>query len=205
MSDCHWGLTQWFCGIKEYTIDRCLCCARNDFDPRDPDRMFGNDIEKMTTNCCCINVCSSTTCLFNNPIGGLLCLVFAIPTHLLYLPLACCSSSKETGFKSYTLTEEENRKDQEKKLKKKYESHTPWEYTPSYTSSYTPSYTSSYTPSYTSSYTPSYTPSYTSSYSDIDYQKRRDDQYRESMHIATMNNITWNNSPFNPNGWNRFK
>lgn len=184
MSDCHWGLTQWFCGIKEYTIDRCLCCAENDFDPRDPDRMFGNDIEKMTTNCWCIYTWASINCLFNNPIGGLLCLPFAIPMHLLCLPLACCSCSKETGYKSY-ITEDGTRKDQDKKLKKKYESHTPWEYTPSYSSSYTPSYTSSY--------------------SDIDYQKRRDDQYRESMHITTMNNINWNNSPFNPNGWNRFK
>lgn len=130
MSDCHWGLTQWFCGINEYVIDRCICSAENNFDPRDPDRMYGNDTEKMTTNCCCIFLCAGNTCLFNNPIGGLLCLPFALSSHLLVsLPLACCSMSKETGFKIHTLTEEEKRKE----IVDKYGGAYAYARTPSYT------------------------------------------------------------------------
>jgi hypothetical protein len=199
MSDYHWGLTQWFCGIKEYVIDRCLCCAGNDFNPRDPDRMFAENNIKMSTNCCCVfmcaTVCLGNTCLFDNPIGSLLCLPFALPTHLFFLPCACYSISKETGYKVHILTKEE----EEEEKRKKYEERIEEIKKLMSTSSYTPSYSMS---SYISPYSPLYKITPTSNgCDDFTYRKIQNDQYQANMFKDAMNANTWYNSPLNQFGY----
>jgi hypothetical protein len=88
----HWGLKRWIYGIKEYVIDRCLCCTMCYFDPMDKDRAF-NVPGGSTSDCWCVVWSKSDTsvCLSNNLITGTLCLPLAITMHLLCLPCACCS------------------------------------------------------------------------------------------------------------------
>lgn len=92
----HWGLKHWVYGIKEYVIDRCLCCTLCSFNSMDEDRKYTNTDYDMTSDCCLV-ACSARyeTCCYNNPIGGTLCLPLAALTHLMGLPCACCSSTKE--------------------------------------------------------------------------------------------------------------
>lgn len=115
--DCctHWGLKRWFCGIKEYIIDRCLCCTECGFNPTDQDRAW---IEyDFSTDCCCITcsgIYANSPCnccpisLYNNPITGTLCFPLAATMHLCSLPCACCSPNKD-GCYGGNRREEKNR------------------------------------------------------------------------------------------------
>ena len=106
----HWGLTNWFNGIKEYVVDRCLCYGKYEFDPIEKNRTYIDNEMNMSTNCCwvfpaahCANQC------FNNPIGGTLCFPFAAAVHLICLPIACCSPNQDTGYKVHTKKKEEEK------------------------------------------------------------------------------------------------
>lgn len=104
----HWGLKNWFCGIKEYVFDRCLCYAKYELDPIDRNRTYIDDEKNMSTNCCCIfpaGDCVSEC--FNNPIGGTLCFPLAATAHLICLPIACCSPNQDTGYKVHINKKEE--------------------------------------------------------------------------------------------------
>jgi hypothetical protein len=92
----HWGFKRWVYGIKEYVIDRCLCCTMCGFDPIHTDRRyveFTGDRITATTDCILIgithHVCpeSSDKYFYNNPIGGILCLPIASSCHIV---AACC-------------------------------------------------------------------------------------------------------------------
>jgi hypothetical protein len=95
-SECctHWGLKRWCYGIKEYVIDRCLCCA-NDFDEMDDSRAFKEIYKNRTTDCFCIYLTHNISYCYNNPITGTLCLPFGILVHLLCIPYVCCSPNKD--------------------------------------------------------------------------------------------------------------
>lgn len=92
----HWGLKHWVCGIKEYVIDRCMCCTMCSFNSMDEDRTYKNNDYDITSDCCLI-ACTARydSCCYNNPIGGTLCFPFAALTHLMCLPCACCCSTKK--------------------------------------------------------------------------------------------------------------
>ena len=99
--DCytHWGLKRWIYGIKEYVIDRCLCCATPCvFDTIDGDRTYikesthGTSI--VTTDCCLVAhspLCSD----LHGWIDGTMCFPFAVLTHLISLPIVCCYPTKD--------------------------------------------------------------------------------------------------------------
>jgi hypothetical protein len=91
--DCciHWGLKRWIYGIKEYIIDRCLCCAMCGFNPMDKDRAYQRD--EYTSDCSCVVL----SCC-NNPITGTLCFPLVATIHLLSLPCACCSPNKDEYY-----------------------------------------------------------------------------------------------------------
>lgn len=104
----HWGLTNWFYGIKEYVVDRCLCYGKYEFDPIDRNRTYIDEEQNMSTNCCCIFL--GAHCVnncFNNPIGGTLCFPLSAVVHLVCLPIACCSPNKDTGHIIHMLEKEE--------------------------------------------------------------------------------------------------
>uniref|UniRef100_A0A6C0CAC5 Uncharacterized protein n=1 Tax=viral metagenome TaxID=1070528 RepID=A0A6C0CAC5_9ZZZZ len=95
----HWGLTNWFCGIKEYVVDRCLCYGKYEFDPIDRNRIYFNEEKNISTNCFCVFPAGDyVNDCFNNPIGGTLCFPVSAITHLICLPIACCSPNQDTGY-----------------------------------------------------------------------------------------------------------
>ena len=81
--DCctHWGLKRWVYGIKEYIIDRSICCAGCGFNPVDEDRAYHHyayDNVQSTSDCCVCSGsrgdwCSRNDWECNNPITGTLC------------------------------------------------------------------------------------------------------------------------------------
>lgn len=105
--DCctHWGLKRWVFGIKEYVIDRCLCCGCCGFDLMDGDRTYIKENRYgriLTTDCCFLNFTENSldlSCTDSdggiNWVTGSICLPFAALTHLLCLPVACCYSTKD--------------------------------------------------------------------------------------------------------------
>src|SRR5437868_4766919 len=96
----HWGLQHWFCGIKEYVIDRCLCFGKFKFNSKDENKVFESSDKQMYSDCCCVAIFGFGDCenyVYNNPIGGILCLPFAATMHLLCLPFACCSHKEENA------------------------------------------------------------------------------------------------------------
>src|SRR5688500_1449254 len=105
----HWGLTRWIYGISEY-VDRCLCCDTK----RDANRAFVH--ENMTTDCGCISEMRSCDNL-NDPMIGMICLPIMIITHLLYLPVACCSPN-ENGFYGTGSLEQQNQDDREHRFRR---------------------------------------------------------------------------------------
>lgn len=70
--DCctHWGLKRWVYGIKEYVIDRCLCCTKCGFNPTDEERGYNENVKGVitTSDCCCIGHTSFCVACYNNPI-----------------------------------------------------------------------------------------------------------------------------------------
>jgi hypothetical protein len=104
----HWGFKRWVYGIKEYVIDRCLCCTMCGFDPIHTDRRyveFTGDRITATTDCGWIGVThalcteSSDKYFYNNPIGGILCLPIAAPFHILAAICGwhgCCGPEQES-------------------------------------------------------------------------------------------------------------
>lgn len=97
-NDCctHWGLKRWFYGIKEYVIDRCLCCTMCGFKHMDEDRTYIEEENSVTTDCACVAFTPSYGgFLHNNPVTGTLCFPLAITMHLLCLPCACCSPHRD--------------------------------------------------------------------------------------------------------------
>jgi hypothetical protein len=91
----HWGLKRWIYGIKEYVIDRCICCTMCGFNHMDEDRAYIIDNKtygEFTTDCGCVaSTPYGNGCLHNNPITGTLCFPLAATMHLCCLPCACCS------------------------------------------------------------------------------------------------------------------
>jgi hypothetical protein len=111
--DCctHWGLKRWVYGIKEYVIDRCMCCAMCGFNPIDEDRAYHHynvfDEVESTSDCC---VCSGRDYgWYNNPIIGTLCFPFATTMHLICLPVACCYPTKAISAKEKAEKDEEHK------------------------------------------------------------------------------------------------
>ena len=179
----HWGLTHWLYGIKEYTIDRGIFCANNNFDETYEDRTYRDTRNNHTSDCCCVWLFTDCEpCCFNNPVGSLLCLPFALPMHLLCLPYALYGCKKEDAFRTPV----------DKPVSDPIETSHCVE---------SPVKNNNYPSIYASRVTTSYNPRYTEDY----WGKRlkEDELHRQTMHNITMNNINWNNSPFNPTGCNR--
>lgn len=85
----HWGLKHWLFGIKEFIVDRCLCCARN-MDEKDSTRAFIDPTMGYSTDCCClVNEEGHIRTWTNNPLGGSICLPFAMVGHVCFLPVMC--------------------------------------------------------------------------------------------------------------------
>jgi hypothetical protein len=89
--ECHWGFKRWLFGIKEYVIDRCLCCGTN-IDPKDPTRAFSNIDSTETTDC---SYLSEVTSCCNNPVSATLCCPVFTFGHLVCLPVMCCFPTRE--------------------------------------------------------------------------------------------------------------
>jgi len=120
----HWGISHWFSGIKEYTIDRCLLGGFG-FNADDPDRAYitrketsaGNYSVK-TSDCCFVNE-EVTPCLLcaaddnGGCVGALCCPVRTLLAtiscplvslcHILSLPFVCCESTPHQTIRDYTL------------------------------------------------------------------------------------------------------
>ena len=105
----HWGLKRWIYGIKEYIIDRCLCCTMCGFDPMDKDRAYQND--EFTSDCCCV---FQSWC--NNPITGTLCFPLVATTHLLCLSCACSNPNKDDWWYKQSKQKEEKKKKEDEKI-----------------------------------------------------------------------------------------
>ena len=88
--ECHWGLSRWFLGIKEYIVDRCLCCGTT-MDANDQARAFSNTEKTETTDC---SELSETASCYNNPVSASLCCPILTVAHLYYLPLMCCYQTR---------------------------------------------------------------------------------------------------------------
>ncbi|MGN6671643.1 MAG: hypothetical protein ACTHJ4_08920 [Candidatus Nucleicultricaceae bacterium] len=95
----HWGLKRWFCGIKEYVIDRCVCCGFTDcgFDHIDVDRAYikeeiGGYI--VTTDCWLLKF-RDACCIQDGWFSGTICFPVAMLTHLMCLPITCCYPNKD--------------------------------------------------------------------------------------------------------------
>jgi hypothetical protein len=96
-----WSIKRWFCGFNEY-VSRCIC--PNKLDLIDQDRTYikynKDTMEtEITTDCYCImhtslmyNGVECVDCIFNNPIGSILCMPFALGIHMICLPfcMVCC-------------------------------------------------------------------------------------------------------------------
>lgn len=123
----HWGLTRWVYGIKEYVIDRCICCTMCSFNHMDEDRAYRDDQNGVTTDCFCVGLAPCYGgCLHNNIVTGTLCFPLATTVHLLCLPCACCSPKRDgccIGFYGTPSPEKQLRDAEEKKARiaEKYE------------------------------------------------------------------------------------
>lgn len=121
----HWGLSHWFAGIGEY-LGRSICCSAKVCGYDDAKRKYkivGGYRGTHGTDCCliseyatcntpghpCACTCSGVSCcdissdgcsLTNNPITGLVCLPFAVVSHLCCLPCACCDVGENTTISS---------------------------------------------------------------------------------------------------------
>ena len=82
---------------KVYVWDRSLCCAK-DFNPKDPQRMFSDIVEKETSDCCFSWPDANVYC--NNPVCGLICPIAAF-AHIVMCSLASCFCT-EAKFKEWT-------------------------------------------------------------------------------------------------------
>lgn len=92
----HWGFKRWVYGIKEYIVDRCLCCALPYvLDPIDGDRAYikenTHETKIVTTDCCFIAHVHNA----EGWVDGTMCFPFAALTHLTCLPIACCYPTKD--------------------------------------------------------------------------------------------------------------
>ena len=95
--DCctHWGLKHWFYGIKEYVIDRCLCCGECGFDPIDGDRAYIQETYHIiTSDCWCVAYVTKPDGA-DNCLTSTVCCPCSTLTHLICLPVACCYPTKK--------------------------------------------------------------------------------------------------------------
>ena len=121
----HWGLKHWFYGIKEYIIDRCLCCGDCGFDPIDDDRAYIQEepYRIVTSDCWCVAYVTKPYGA-DNCLTSAVCCPCATLTHLICFPVACCYLAKkdwwgtESGdHPAITKLREKQKADKEEKLK----------------------------------------------------------------------------------------
>ena len=203
-NNCNWHFIYWLKGIEEYIVDRCINGVNDDFDSKYEDAFYKikSDDVNTSTNCYWIYVCSKTDvdadarsnikptgraeqCLFNNPIGGFLCLPFAAAMHLLCLPFALCNYTDpvETTVEKPIV--------QHKQVL--YSSFVDWDRFKE-----DKCYKQAILNQLPSNYDYDLDP-------DDKYWERMEKMRTDSMRISLENHINWQNSPFNQYDWNHLR